>query len=326
MLTTELDTLQVAAELGEGKKGDIRVIELDVSKTTEKLGRFRKTAVLLQALESSPSRDRVVAWVKDTMEIRLGVQISQVKALGQKEFLIVFASEEDRPKVAWVELQNLPPFLQDQAEQMLAAIGQVVHHSLDKQDEMRYANVRGCFLVDDGQTMLEVPVITEKVQLPIEAKKYRILGVHKSTKFKRLIAKTQSLGNSDIDPLMRDPDDTVCGDKQSLARRGRAPKKKEEGKSKRKNMDLGWLDGEGSSNGDEPPRPGPEVSSGGSRRVLGELDVNRGHMTQQGSLAMDSEDEIFCENTIREDGLLQVRQVLEKLSQVSGSMSGKENQ
>ncbi|KAL3689706.1 hypothetical protein R1sor_016015 [Riccia sorocarpa] len=160
----------------------IREIDLDVENVAIKLGRFRRTAVVLQALESSPSRDRVVAWIRETMVVRKGVRVSQVKALARREFLIVFNSEEDkinaltRPpcfidgrvvrmiewgdrfrdkllpnlKAAWVELRDVPPFLEDEATKMLKALGPIVYQTIEKQVEMRYANIRGCVLLDMG--------------------------------------------------------------------------------------------------------------------------------------------------------------------------------
>ncbi|KAL3698493.1 hypothetical protein R1sor_012569 [Riccia sorocarpa] len=154
---------------------EIREIDLDVENVAKKLGRFRRTAVVLQALESSPSRDRVVAWVRETMVLRKGVRVCQVKALARREFLIVFNSEEDkksaltRPpcfidgrvvrmiewgdrfrdkllphlKAAWVELRDVPPFLEDEATKMLSALGPIVYQTVEKQVEMRYANIRG---------------------------------------------------------------------------------------------------------------------------------------------------------------------------------------
>ncbi|KAL3699502.1 hypothetical protein R1sor_017524 [Riccia sorocarpa] len=155
ILASELEFMKTAESEDEGVNGDIRVVDLDVEKAASKLGRYRKTAVLLQALESAPSRDRVVAWVHDTIEVRLGFPVTQVTALNRREFMLVFLSEEDRGevlarppgfldgkamrlvewskrdsikltanlKVAWVELRNLPPFLEDQVAVMLAALG-----------------------------------------------------------------------------------------------------------------------------------------------------------------------------------------------------------
>ncbi|KAL2634233.1 hypothetical protein R1flu_005712 [Riccia fluitans] len=151
-----------------------------------RLGRLRKAAIVLQILETNPSRDRVVSWAHDTMERRLGVRINQVTTLSRREFLVVFESTEDRKvvlsrppgfldgkavrmvewekrnliklavnmKVAWVELWDLPPFLEDQVGGLLEAIGPVVSHSLERQSGLRYANVRGCVLID---VSLELP-------------------------------------------------------------------------------------------------------------------------------------------------------------------------
>ncbi|KAL3675491.1 hypothetical protein R1sor_025439 [Riccia sorocarpa] len=175
VLAKELETLPVAVSADEGVDGEVRIVELNVEKAAVRLGRLRKTAMVLQVLEASPSRDRVVAWAHDTMEVRLGVTVSQVTVLSRQEFLILLQTEEEREevlarppgfldgkavrlvnwenrnsikvsanmKVAWVELRDLPPFLEDQVGQMLAALGPVVHHSLDKLPELRYATENG---------------------------------------------------------------------------------------------------------------------------------------------------------------------------------------
>ncbi|KAL3686470.1 hypothetical protein R1sor_009044 [Riccia sorocarpa] len=125
MIAEELEELQTLEEGSKAVDEDIREIDLDVEKAAKKLGQLQKTAIILQALESSPSRDRVVAWVRETMVQR-----------------------------AWVELREVPAFLEDQASAMLAALGPVAYQTLDKQAESRYANVRGCVLIDPG---LELP-------------------------------------------------------------------------------------------------------------------------------------------------------------------------
>ncbi|KAL3686616.1 hypothetical protein R1sor_009190 [Riccia sorocarpa] len=137
MLEEELDSMPlVKRDMGEEEES-IRQIPLNIEKAAAKLGRLRKTAVILQEVESSPSRDRVVGWIRETMVTRRNIGVSQVKALGNREFLL-----------------NVPAFLEDQAAEMLAALGPVVFHSLDKNVEVKYANVKGCILMDMG---LELP-------------------------------------------------------------------------------------------------------------------------------------------------------------------------
>ncbi|KAL3694928.1 hypothetical protein R1sor_008579 [Riccia sorocarpa] len=153
IIAQEMEGMEVSADLEEGVEGNIRVIELDMANAATKIGRLRKTAVLLQALESSPSRDRVVSWVRETMVIQRNVGISQVVRFFEW-------AEKDLVKqsahlcAAWVELKGVPPFLEDQAITMLKALGPVVQHTVDKQGEQRYANIRGCILID---TSLELP-------------------------------------------------------------------------------------------------------------------------------------------------------------------------
>ncbi|KAL3683006.1 hypothetical protein R1sor_001028 [Riccia sorocarpa] len=112
---------------------------------------------------------------------RRGWEVCQVRALNRRDFLIVFEKEEDRMlflpkppkfldgklvvslewdgnlevvpmndklKAVWVELQNVPPFLEDQAECMLAAIGPVAFSAVNTMEATKYSHVRGCVLLD----------------------------------------------------------------------------------------------------------------------------------------------------------------------------------
>ncbi|KAL3679693.1 hypothetical protein R1sor_022649 [Riccia sorocarpa] len=45
---------------------------------------------------------------------------------------------------AWVELRGVPPCLEDEITVMLEALGPVIHQTLDKSEEVKYANVRAC--------------------------------------------------------------------------------------------------------------------------------------------------------------------------------------
>ncbi|KAL3691405.1 hypothetical protein R1sor_005056 [Riccia sorocarpa] len=99
MLAHELGSMQTVDELGDATDVVFKLVELDVAKASSKLGRLQKTAVILQTLESTPSRDRICAWVLDTMELRGGFRIHQVKALDRREFMVFFESEEDRDEM-----------------------------------------------------------------------------------------------------------------------------------------------------------------------------------------------------------------------------------
>ncbi|KAL3683766.1 hypothetical protein R1sor_001788 [Riccia sorocarpa] len=163
----------------------VKLMNLDVPKAASKLGQYRKTAAILQAMESTPSRDRVVGWLRETLVIRRGVRIQQVKVLDRREFLVVFQSIEDKEKAmnkppafldgklvrlidwdkrdaeklkahlkpAWVEMRGVPPFLEDQVGEMLATVGPVAYQAIDKQTESRYTNIRGCVLVDMSEEL-----------------------------------------------------------------------------------------------------------------------------------------------------------------------------
>ncbi|KAL3686211.1 hypothetical protein R1sor_004233 [Riccia sorocarpa] len=81
MLEQELAFLPTLEDQGNDEDEEVREIYLNFERAASKLGRLRKTGVVIQALESSPSRDRVAAWVQETMVMRAGVSVSQVTAL-----------------------------------------------------------------------------------------------------------------------------------------------------------------------------------------------------------------------------------------------------
>ncbi|KAL3675782.1 hypothetical protein R1sor_025730 [Riccia sorocarpa] len=144
-LAQQLETMQVATSEGEGSMGEIRLIDLNIAKAAARLGRLRRAAVVVQIFEISPSRDRVVAWVQDTMEIWLGVAVSQVTALSRKEFLVVFTTEEDRDEV----IAQPPGFLDGKAVRIVKWENrQSTKLTANMKNELKYANVRVCILVD----------------------------------------------------------------------------------------------------------------------------------------------------------------------------------
>ncbi|KAL3690263.1 hypothetical protein R1sor_016572 [Riccia sorocarpa] len=107
MIAAELVDMPLMNSDVNTSEEEIREVELDVTKAASKLGRLRKTGVILQTIESSPSRDRVVAWMRDSMCIRKGARVVQVKAMAKREFFIVFASEEGKNTV----MEKPPCFL-----------------------------------------------------------------------------------------------------------------------------------------------------------------------------------------------------------------------
>ncbi|KAL3682429.1 hypothetical protein R1sor_000451 [Riccia sorocarpa] len=51
-------------------------------------------------------------------------------------------------KAAWVEMRNIPPFLEDQSTTLLEAIGPVMFQALEKRSELQHAIIRACVMVD----------------------------------------------------------------------------------------------------------------------------------------------------------------------------------
>ncbi|KAL3692467.1 hypothetical protein R1sor_006118 [Riccia sorocarpa] len=315
-----------------------------MAKAAARLGRLRRAAVLVQIFEISPSRDRVVAWVQDTMELWLGVAVSLVTALSRKEFLVVFTSEEDRDevmakprgfldgkvvcivkwenpqtikltanmKLAWVELHDLLPFLEDQVETMLGVLCPIVHHSLEKQNELKYANGKGhwaksCPKKRNGdargeagatETRVEVDVEPMKVVsgqpendfTPVQSKSKNKVGDFSS----RLREEHGVQGNrfaaleetedaemvvaleEDGEQRLKDDLDTGNASENNggeKARVCRAPKKK--AVERHKGGSLAWLDESINTEDDLGSDPCNIDEVQGERRVFGELNMNK---------------------------------------------------
>ncbi|KAL3682428.1 hypothetical protein R1sor_000450 [Riccia sorocarpa] len=107
MIAEEMDFMQSAVDGMEEPEGEIRIVDLDVEKAATTVGRFRRNAIVLQALESAPSSDRVASWVRNIVEGRYGAAVCQVKVLTKREFLIVFLSAEGKEAV----MSNTPKFV-----------------------------------------------------------------------------------------------------------------------------------------------------------------------------------------------------------------------
>ncbi|KAL3686910.1 hypothetical protein R1sor_013219 [Riccia sorocarpa] len=145
----------------------VGIIQLNVEKTSKRLGRLKRTTMMLRAVESNPSRDRIVAWVREELVQRRWMQVCQIRALNRRDFLIVFQQEQDLAsflekthrfingklvlfmewngeievapmndslKVVWIELENIPPFMEDQTEAMMAAVGPMAYSAVDRQE------------------------------------------------------------------------------------------------------------------------------------------------------------------------------------------------
>ncbi|KAL3680163.1 hypothetical protein R1sor_023119 [Riccia sorocarpa] len=96
MLAAELAVMPSLEDNVQNDGGDIHIIDLNVSKAASKLGRFCKTAAILQTMESTPSRDRMVACIEDLIVRRRGIPVRQAQALSWYEFLVVFKKEDDK--------------------------------------------------------------------------------------------------------------------------------------------------------------------------------------------------------------------------------------
>ncbi|KAL3698575.1 hypothetical protein R1sor_012651 [Riccia sorocarpa] len=255
MIAGEMAVMQECLQSEEGVAADIRVITLDLENASSKMGRLRKTEVLLQALESSPSRDRVVAWERETMVHKQGVTICQIKALSKKEFLILFGSEREKLEIlarpphfldgkvirmfdwiykdqakttahlraAWVELRDLPPCLEDQVMLILNALGPVVHHAVDKQNTRTPQNRRASGGKAGSILISQVVVRGSDGFEEVGARRKSKQSASKTTSdgnyvgtANRFSALQMEDGGSDREPGEIDPSDTIQVDLETV--------------------------------------------------------------------------------------------------------------
>ncbi|KAL3697801.1 hypothetical protein R1sor_011877 [Riccia sorocarpa] len=134
MIAEELAVLPLASNEAGDDDGLVCEIHLDVSKAASRLGRLRKTAVFEE--DRKAAMDRPPCFL-DGRVIRM---------------LEWDAKANDKIphhlRAAWVELRGVPPCLEDQITAMLEALGPVIHQTLDKSEEVKYANVRACVMLD----------------------------------------------------------------------------------------------------------------------------------------------------------------------------------
>ncbi|KAL3692037.1 hypothetical protein R1sor_005688 [Riccia sorocarpa] len=333
-LAQELETMQVATSDGEGSLGEIRLIDLNVSKVAARLGRLRQAAVVVQIFEIYPSRGRVVAWVQDTIELRLGVAVNQWE---NRQSIKLTANM----KVAWVELRDLPPFLEDQVETMLGVLGLIVHHFLEKQNELKYANVRACILIDVSldlpqfvgiktpweKTYLQPVVFT---RLPDRCFLCQGKGAWENMTISSADPDAQAKSEANINEkvtmtpvLLKTGGVEEKGLKlKAKARVGRAPKKKLV--ERHKGGSLAWLD-ESINTEDElggDPCDIDEVQ--GERRVFGELNLNENRPKEEDSGRLSFGSTGYKRQPLA-DGLAHVRQVIEDMAQRTSQQADKEN-
>ncbi|KAL3697157.1 hypothetical protein R1sor_011233 [Riccia sorocarpa] len=128
MMAAELAHLPIFEEVATGEDVDVRVVEVDIVKAAKKL-------------DKELAMDRPPQFLDGKL-----VRFIEWEQRGEAKLL-------PHLKPAWIELRDIPSFLEDQTDVMIKALGPVVYHSFDKQSEMRYADVRGCILVDMSQEL-----------------------------------------------------------------------------------------------------------------------------------------------------------------------------
>jgi hypothetical protein len=133
----------------------------------------------------NPQLEYLEGWANKVLAVDLGIQIKQVRLLAASTFLLILDSPESRAKLlattpisieskyvliipyteeldlqalqykntaVWVDIVDLDPVLEVEANRMLESIGPVLHSTV-RVSRSRFCNIRGCVLVDLTQDL-----------------------------------------------------------------------------------------------------------------------------------------------------------------------------
>ncbi|KAL3680624.1 hypothetical protein R1sor_023580 [Riccia sorocarpa] len=151
--------------------------ELDLHLAKESFGMYHKAGIILFTAEEAPRRDKVVEWANSVIVYHRGLQVRIIRELARKHFILVLGSQQQKEellrdppkqmggkaimlsqwkpdydyreaskitKQVWVELQFVDPLLLNQGHRMLQTIGQVLFHTVQTSNDLKYAHIRGC--------------------------------------------------------------------------------------------------------------------------------------------------------------------------------------
>ncbi|KAL3675644.1 hypothetical protein R1sor_025592 [Riccia sorocarpa] len=166
--------------------------KLDIDQATLALGMLQKSAVILFTAEEVPKRDKVVSWVQQFIVDNQALQVTAVREIARKHFLLFLGSQEQKEelmknpptrmygkairlspwnpsynfkeaakasKQIWLELQNIDPLLVSQGERMLQSLGQLLYHTVLSSEDMRYAHIRACVMRQDLDDLPESVIV-----------------------------------------------------------------------------------------------------------------------------------------------------------------------
>ncbi|KAL3697864.1 hypothetical protein R1sor_011940 [Riccia sorocarpa] len=187
-----------SVNIEEYKIGD--TIQVGREFFTSRLRHLQSCAFVLVALDSTPSKDKVIEWAKAELWQARGIQVEQIRVLSRGCFLIVTGAEEQQQKAliegpykingrmvftfpwdpkfsprelrsklvpVWVDLPKVHPMLEAYGSFMLSTIGKVLYKTCEAGRDS-YMHIRGCVLTDISRKLKDhVKVQIEGIQEPM---------------------------------------------------------------------------------------------------------------------------------------------------------------
>ncbi|KAL3682492.1 hypothetical protein R1sor_000514 [Riccia sorocarpa] len=155
--------------------------------------RLEDCGVVFCTVDISPSRDTFTQWLYQEVENKTAVQISHVKVLAPHHYPVVLHNTEDRDEVlaggpyymrkrmiyttpwepgfdthkvlakkmaVWLDLLNVDPMMEGLGKSLLSSLGEVLQVAgITEKMEAKFANIRGCVLMDMTKTLPSVLVL-----------------------------------------------------------------------------------------------------------------------------------------------------------------------
>ncbi|KAL3699506.1 hypothetical protein R1sor_017528 [Riccia sorocarpa] len=146
--------------------------------------------VVFCTVDMSPSRDAFTQWVYQEVENKAAVQISHIKVLAHRHYLVLTRNLEDRDAIltggpyymkrrmvyttpwspgfdttkilskkmaCWLDLINVDHFMEGESENLLSSLGHVLQMAgVNDKGEGKFQNIRGCVLMDMSKPLPQV--------------------------------------------------------------------------------------------------------------------------------------------------------------------------
>ncbi|KAL3675638.1 hypothetical protein R1sor_025586 [Riccia sorocarpa] len=221
--------------------------------------RLEDCGVVFCTVDISPSRDTFTQWLYYEVENKTAVQISHVKVLAPRHYLVILHSMEARDAVlvggpyymrkrmiyttpwepgfdthkvlakkmaVWLDLFNVDPMMEGVGNSLLGSLGSVLQVTgTTEKMEGKFANIRGCVLMDMTKPLPSVLVlhmnkIKKKIKIRYDILPDACFKCHECGHFARICPQNFHQQDRGKEPAAADPDPDA--DFQEVKRKGRA--------------------------------------------------------------------------------------------------------